>query len=761
MPQSAISTMAKQSSTRSAWLLFMLMAGFVVLGIYSQQPPAAVSSDAPASQFSSGRAFLHLEQLAQVSNPAGSPHNAEVRAYVLDELQRLGLPTQVQRASVIQPRWQSGGDVVNIMARLPGNASSKAVLVVSHYDTVARSFGASDNKAAVAAMLEAARALQAGASLQNDIIFLFTDGEEVGLLGAKAFVEGHAWAADVGVVVNLEARGTGGPAMMFETSDGNGWLIQGFAASTPSPVANSASFEIYQRMSNDTDFSMFKQDGFGGLNFAFMDKPLHYHTVLDSLANLDERSLQHHGANVVALARHFGDSEIKETASSNRVYFDVLGQRLIHYPTNWVIPLLLFTGGLLLCNLRSGFARGWLGIKGILIGLGYLLIGLVSAPVVVQILVMLFTEEHVLYGWLQRYVGLWYLGGFAALTLAIAGFFTFSALGRIKADELTVAGQFLWLCLAALTSLFVPGVSYLFIWPLLFSVLLTGIFPYLPAKTRFLALLAAAAPPLLLWSAFLRVVFLALDFGISAGIMVMIVLLLALLIPQFAMLGRTRRFAWAGLWVTAAIGCFLVVAITSGATVEQPDINTMLYHYDADDNTAVWASIDREPDAFTRQFLGENYETAPLRERLVGAWSIPTMFASAPVLSEPLVNVRLIEEGQSASGRSLHLRLVPTEPIFCMTLWFDPQTLVGDVFVAGQPVPWMAENPSIRYYGPQAAGIDVRLTTTDLTDFPLTILEHQHGLPEPAASLPTRAATVIPAPTDYTDSTFVTKTWRF
>jgi hypothetical protein len=62
-----------------------------------------------------------------------------------------------------------------------------AVLVMSHYDSVHNSPGAADDSLGAAAALEIARALKAGPQPARDVIFLFTDGEEAGLLGAEAF----------------------------------------------------------------------------------------------------------------------------------------------------------------------------------------------------------------------------------------------------------------------------------------------------------------------------------------------------------------------------------------------------------------------------------------------------------------------------------------------------------------------------------------------------------------------------------------------
>ncbi len=110
--------------------------------------------------------------------------------------------------------------------------------------------------------------------MRNDVIFLLTDGEELGLLGAAAFVNEHPWAKDVGVALNFEARGTGGPVRMFETSEQNGWLIRRFAQAAPYPRTDSISYEIYRSLPNDTDLTVFKRHGYAGLNFAFIGRRL-------------------------------------------------------------------------------------------------------------------------------------------------------------------------------------------------------------------------------------------------------------------------------------------------------------------------------------------------------------------------------------------------------------------------------------------------------------------------------------------------------
>ena len=105
----------------------------------------------------------------------------------------------------------------NVVATIPGTSPTGAVLMVAHYDSAPSGPGAADNAASVAAILEAMRALKTGPAARNDLIVLFTDGEELGLLGAKGFVETQPALSNIKVVLNFEMRGDYGPSMMFQT----------------------------------------------------------------------------------------------------------------------------------------------------------------------------------------------------------------------------------------------------------------------------------------------------------------------------------------------------------------------------------------------------------------------------------------------------------------------------------------------------------------------------------------------------------------
>ena len=261
--------------------------------------------------------------------------------------------------------------IQNVLARLKGTGNGSAVLLVAHYDSLKESFGANDDGAAVATLLETLRTLKAGEPLKNDIIFLFTDAEELGMLGAQVFVAEHDWARDVGVVFNFEARGNSGPVMMFESSDNNGWLIGEFARAAPFPFAHSLSYEIYKLLSNDTDLTVFKEAGLVGFNFAHIDGIAHYHSPQDNLSAVDAGTIQHQGSYAVALTRHFGNVDLNQSSNQNAVYFDLFGRVLVHYSYVWVIPLTLLTGVLFVVVLILWFPKTQASDSRNFLGIGY------------------------------------------------------------------------------------------------------------------------------------------------------------------------------------------------------------------------------------------------------------------------------------------------------------------------------------------------------------------------------------------------------
>jgi Peptidase family M28 len=289
-----------------------VLGALAAVSLLALEPPDPLPASAPTNEFSSERAFSHVQQIAERPHPVGSEANVEVRDYLVGQLEDLGLHPTVQQAT--SARTMEGtasiARVHNIHARIPGSSPTGHVVLVAHYDSVPRGPGAADDGAGVAAILEIARVFTSGSPPRNDIDIVFTDAEEPWLLGAQAFVSAHRLDPQRSVVLNLEARGTSGPALMFQSSPNNATLIPALA-SAQRPIAGSGLWEACsQLLSGDTDFSVFRDAGFAGMNFAFMEGSARYHTPEDSPANLDHASLQHMGSTVLATARHFTGQDL-------------------------------------------------------------------------------------------------------------------------------------------------------------------------------------------------------------------------------------------------------------------------------------------------------------------------------------------------------------------------------------------------------------------------------------------------------------------
>ncbi|MET0415354.1 MAG: M28 family peptidase, partial [Actinoplanes sp.] len=272
--------------------------------VLAVQPPAMRDPSAPAGEFSAGRAFEHVQAIAIQPHPVGSAAQDAVREHLLTTLRGMGLTPEVQDTVSVEGGALSssaGGTglarVRNVVTVIPGTASTGRVFLVAHYDSAQVAPGGNDDAAGTSAILETARALLTGPRPRNDIVLVLTDGEEACLCGAKAFVDQHPLARDGGVVLNLEARGSSGPAIMFETTEKNRRLIDVYA-SAPHPVGTSFAVEIYRLLPNDTDFTPFREAGrFTGMNSAYIDGAAVYHAPTDLPASMDRDSLQHHGDN--------------------------------------------------------------------------------------------------------------------------------------------------------------------------------------------------------------------------------------------------------------------------------------------------------------------------------------------------------------------------------------------------------------------------------------------------------------------------------
>lgn len=775
-PPSLVRHQPKPNNLTSFLVLVFIICS-LFLGLYHFTPPPAAPADAPVEEFSSGRAIKDLRIIAQKPHPVGSDENGRVRQFVLAKLQDLGLTPETQQATGVFGQRLVAGTVQNVLARLKGSDNSKAVLLVSHYDSVPTGPGASDDAAAVVAMIETLRALKNGPPLRNDVIFLFTDGEEAGLLGAAAFVNEHPWAADVGVAFNFEARGSRGPSVMFETSSNNGWLIKEYAKAAPHPLGNSLMYEFYKILPNDTDMTVLKKAGLAGLNFAYIDGHTQYHTLLDNPETIDERSLQHHGSYMLALTRHFGNASLTASHSPDMVFFDIPGSKLIYYPVSWVIPLTIIAGLLYLSVAALAFRRQQITLVGL--GLGFLvfLLSLIAAPVIVFILWYGVLTIHSGYRWIPQgdtYNSHYYLTSFVALTVAITSALFVLFGRRIGISNLTFGGLLWWLLLLVVVSLVVPGGSYLFLWPLLLSLLALGSI-YLSAEPDFgrekscIALCLGAIPGLILLPAFIYLLFVGLTPRMSGIVMIPVVLLLGTLIPHLTVLSHPKSWFVPGTSLLLGVVFLLIGSFTSGFDQGHRKPNSILYALDADTGEAAWVTADPALDEWTKQFFpaGAKRETLPVFLRTS---TQVVLKGAAPAIALAPPNVEVLEDTTNNGVRNLHLRITSPRGGTFMTVSVDKMTTLRRATVNGEIISQgegmrdtqAASEWKLRYAAPPSEGIDLIFEITSLSPVKVVVVDRSFELPVvPGLAVQPRPDFMMPAPVWGSDSTMVAKSFTF
>jgi Peptidase family M28 len=748
--------------------LFLLL--FVFLGLYQQLPPSAKADNAPPTEFSAARAMKHIEAIAQRPHPIGSAEAETVRNQIVSELARMGLNPEVQKDTVVSQQgaaYVGAATVNNIVARLKGTGGGgKSPLLVGHYDSVPTGPGASDNGSAVALILETLRALKAGPPLQDDVICLFTDGEEVGSLGAQAFVKYSPTAKDAGLVMNFEARGNSGPSIMFETSPGNGRLISETAKAMPHPVTNSLSYEIYKLLPNDTDLTIFKKAGYDGLNFAFIEGVSHYHSQLDRVDQIDQRSLQHQGAYALALTRHFGNLNLDHLKESNAVFFSVLGALLIRYPNMWILPftvlvLILFIGITIL-----GFKKKRLTVGGLLLGFLMIFLSIIGSFVIVTV------TGFVLRRWYSGYNGTPFLIGFVALTMAVMTALFMLFRKRANAQSLAIGGLLWWVLLMVLTSLFLPGASYLFTWPLLFSLIGLGVTFVEPAQDRFslrtLVLISLCAiPGLLLLPPLIYLINTGLGLGMAGAVMSLVTLLLALLIPQLDLLAAYRRWLLPLASILLCLVCMVIAILTFGYDKQHEKTDNIFYILNADQGKAVWASDSERPDEWTLQFLTDHSERGTLGDYIPMS-NRKIIKSEAPAVSLPAPEVSLLDDRTDNDKRTVHLRITSPRHAPMVSIYVQGNTL--DATINGKPV---ASNDSndhvpfgnqwmINYWAIPDDGVDLILSLKPGQPLKINAMDRTYNLPEiPGMMIKPRPDYIMATPSGYSDSTLITKSFTF
>lgn len=353
----------KMSRFRPLILSVVIIAiGLLAYGILTQ--PSPKSKDAEG--FSAARVAEDIEVISKDHHSVAHPQErAEVREYLVSRLEELGADdVRIFRYdSLVGPQNKHvvyTFDAYDVLAEFPPLAASDDttyMMMVAHYDSrysqpmpkdTVWSYGAADDGYGVGVILETlGQVLKQRQDWKQGVKVLFTDAEEVGMMGMKAIWENDREVFDnVGFMINLEARGPWGPALLFETCPGNEKVMELYADAARYPYTYSLTTVVYGFMPNFTDFTIVK-DEIPGMNFSTIADINHYHTDLDNFSNISEKSIQHYGAQVVpvALAYLTGDYADIDALKSDKdtVNFTVPGLGLFNFSKTFYLVLNLVT----------------------------------------------------------------------------------------------------------------------------------------------------------------------------------------------------------------------------------------------------------------------------------------------------------------------------------------------------------------------------------------------------------------------------------
>src|SRR6185312_2704454 len=369
--------------------LILALAGIAVLlaaGQAAYRPPAPLGTNAALGAFSAYRAKAILQSLVGngMPHPIGSAAAAQLRESILRRLSALGYSAELQTGLTCNDGVC--GNPVNIIAELETGSRGGVVLLAAHYDSVPAGPGASDDGASVAALLEIAHDLKSLPRPRHSIIFLIDEGEEAGLIGARAFVDWHPWARQVRAAVNLDARGTSGASVLFETGTANQWIVQLFQHAVSHPVTSSIFYDVYRELPNDTDMTVFKSVEQQGANFAYIGSEPQYHTPLDNFADVNPASVQQQGDNALAMTWALANTDLSNVPEKDAVYFDVFGRHVFAWPASRGMPIAIIAALLLTAEIAFLFWTKRMTPREFLSGLAALPLALVSTGALALIL---------------------------------------------------------------------------------------------------------------------------------------------------------------------------------------------------------------------------------------------------------------------------------------------------------------------------------------------------------------------------------------
>lgn len=641
--------------------------------------PHKISGDkTPMSEFSSTRAMEHIKKIAFTPHFVGTYGHDTVQKYILRVLKTYGLQSEVQSAFSVNDKWRGATQNQNIFAIIPGKNHEKALMLLSHYDSAPFvSPGASDAAVGVGTILESVRAFKAsGIVPTNDIYILISDGEEIGLNGAKAFMENNPLANKIGVVLNFEARGSGGPSYtLLETNGGNKKMVEAYTkAHVPYPIANSFLYSIYKILPNDTDLTMFRELGdIEGFNFAFIDDFFDYHSSTDNVSNVDINTIEHQGTYLNSMLKYFIANGITDLKSNeNMVYFNFPPHKVFTYPFSYNIILfiimLIWVGALIFIGVRKNIFN-WKSLLWLLLPL----VGLFTSSTLTsfqgwkQVLRIHPQFKDILQG--VPYNAYYYI--IAVLLIVIISFigFYFNAFKKKSTLEVAVPFILFWVLLIGVFNFVLPGASFLVIPVLLLLLSLTiDLLLNFPVWLKILIYTILSLPGVIIISPFITMFVIGLKMVALPVSALFCILLLGLLIPVFKYL--PFKGVLLAMLSTVLIVVLVLAEKNSKFSEYQPIPTSLNYMFNIDENKAYWETYNNTLDPWLNKNTGGN-----LKPVQPGGLTVKSKFnssityrADAKIIDIKKPIIKILIDTVTANERTIEFQILPQRKVNALEL---------------------------------------------------------------------------------------------
>ncbi|XP_034475996.1 endoplasmic reticulum metallopeptidase 1-like [Drosophila innubila] len=338
----------------SGFLLFWALLFFaVVIPIFYRLPTALTMEDAQKNVFIAERAYKDLYYLSNIGTKMVGSRANEIEAveFLLKQLNQIKEDSLKDYFDIEIDLSQVSGEFIysdlinmyqgvqNIAVKISSknSTSQNYLLVNSHFDSKPDTPSAGDAGFMIVTMMEVLRVMATTKqTFEHPIVFLFNGAEESFLLASDGFIKTHKWAPNLKALVNLDAAGSGGREILFQSGPNHPWLVKYYKKCAKYPFGSTVAEEIFQSdaLPSDSDFRTFKKH-MPGLDMGQVINGYIYHTKYDTIDVIPRESLQNSGDNVLSLVRCLSNAtELHNTEAhkiGHAVYFDFLGLYFFHY----------------------------------------------------------------------------------------------------------------------------------------------------------------------------------------------------------------------------------------------------------------------------------------------------------------------------------------------------------------------------------------------------------------------------------------------